>query len=204
MKKIKRNLHYTVCHWSGTDWLHNNIQSTLSDPLRPTQCGQIQSSERSHLSYSTHRCIMLTSGLLQKFNSNLHFVWLRDTLNHKSFFLSHYCVLWVFRCMYPSEVGQYMDAQQNASCLCLQLPMGLHIGRIPTVLPKWNDSGVSWSGTQCLCTQVQMEKQKKRGREKERWRKNEDGADTQTHSTHTFGTHTHMQDHTHQLWKISA
>lgn len=34
------------------------------------------------------------------------------------------------------EVGQSVDAQQNASCLSLPLPMGLHISRIPTVLPK--------------------------------------------------------------------
>ena len=73
-RKIKRNFHCTVCHWLTYNWyllkkkIYNNIQSTLWDPLRPTQCGWIQSSERSHLSYSTHRCIMLTSGLLQKFN----------------------------------------------------------------------------------------------------------------------------------------
>lgn len=46
------------------------------------------------------------------------------------------CVFFSVFCILTGEVDQSANAKQNASCLGLPLPMGLRIGRIPTVLPK--------------------------------------------------------------------
>lgn len=77
-----------------------------------------------------------------------------------------------------------MDAKQNGSCLCLPLPMGLHIGSTPTVPPNEMTPMCHGVERSAYAYKSRWKAKKETGRGKRKWKH---GADVKKMITHSTG-----------------